>query len=96
LIIIKIKTNIKNKSSPIIIIIMESTSIEKLQRLIDKNYKIEKIQPIIFGSDAEINIITLTLVSEDGKKESIRAYGEESHQLREYIRKNALYQNTGI
>lgn len=72
---------------------MESTSIEKLQRLIDNKYKIENIHPIIFGSDAEINIVRLTLVSEDGKKESIRAYGVESHQLREYIRKNDLFQN---
>ncbi|HEU5461611.1 MAG TPA: hypothetical protein VFU79_05010 [Nitrososphaeraceae archaeon] len=74
---------------------MESTSIEKLQTLIDNNYKIEKIHPLIFGSDAEINIVSLTLVSNDGKKESIRAYGEESHQLREYIRKNDLFHSLG-
>jgi hypothetical protein len=70
-------------------------SIEKLQTLIDNKYKIEKIHPLIFGSDAEINIINLTLVSDDGKKESIRAYGEESHQLREYIRKNDLFHSLG-
>ena len=75
---------------------MESTSIEKLQKLIDNNYKIEKIYPLIFGSDAEINIVSLTLVSEDGKKENIRAYGEESHQLREFIRKNELYPIQGF
>jgi len=75
---------------------MESTSIEKLQKLIDNNYKIEKIHPLIFGSDAEINIVILTLVSEDGKKENIRAYGEESHQLREFIRKNELFQDPGF
>ena len=75
---------------------MESTSIEKLQTLINNNYKIEKIQPLIFGSDAEINIVSITLVSEDEKKESIRAYGEESHQLREYIRKNKLFQSLGV
>ena len=75
---------------------MESTSIEKLQTLINNNYKIEKIQPLIFGSDAEINIVSTTLVSEDGKKESIRAYGEESHQLREYIRKNELFHSLGV
>ena len=75
---------------------MESTSIEKLQILINNNYKIEKIQPLIFGSDAEINIVSITLVSEDGKKESIRAYGEESHQLREYIRKNELFHSLGV
>jgi len=71
---------------------METTSIEKLQMLIDNEYKIEKIHPLIFGSDAEINMVSLTLVSEDGRKETIRAYGEESHQLREYIRKNELFQ----
>ena len=72
--------------------IMELTSIKKLQELIDHNYKIEKVHPPIFGSDAEINIITVTLISENGKKESIRAYGDESHQLRDYIRKNKLFQ----
>ena len=71
---------------------MESTSIRKLQDLINNNFKIEKIHPLIFGSDAEINIITVTLISENRKKESIRAYGDESHQLREYIRKNKLFQ----
>jgi hypothetical protein len=71
---------------------MESPSIRKLQDLINNNFKIEEIHPLIFGSDAEINIITVTLISENGKKESIRAYGDESHQLREYIRKNKLFQ----
>ena len=71
---------------------MELASTKKLQELIDNNYKIEKVHPPIFGSDAEINIVTVTLISENGKKESIRAYGEESHQLREYIRKNKLFQ----
>ena len=71
-------------------------SIEKLQMLVDNDYKIEKIHPLIFGSDAEINIVSLTLVSEDGRKETIRAYGEESHKLREYIRKNELFQNPGV
>lgn len=76
--------------------IMESTSIRKLQDLINNNFKIEKIHPLIFGSDAEINIITVTLISENGKKESIRAYGDESHQLREYIRKNKLFQQQDL
>jgi len=71
---------------------MESSSIEKLQKLIDNNYKIEKISPLIFGSDAEINIVSITLVLEDGKKETIRAFVEESHRIREYIRKNDLFQ----
>lgn len=71
--------------------IMELTSIKKLQQLIDNNYKIKKVHPPIFGSDAEINIITVTLISENEKTESIRAYGDESHQLRDYIRKNKLF-----
>jgi uncharacterized Rossmann fold enzyme len=72
--------------------IMELTSIKKLKDMIDNNFKIEKIQPPIFGSDADINIVTVTLISENGKKEIVRAYGDESHQLREYIRTNKLYQ----
>ena len=71
---------------------MELTSIKKLQDIIDNNYKIEKIQPPIFGSDADINIVTVILISENGKKEIVKAYGEESHHLREYIRTNKLYQ----
>ena len=71
---------------------MEITSIKKLQNLIDNNYKIENIYPTIFGSDAEINIVTITLVSPQGKKENLRAFREESHLLREYIRKNKLFQ----
>ena len=70
---------------------MESDSITKLKHLIDRNYKIEKISPPIFGSDAEVNIVTVTLVSSDGEKENVRAYREDSHLLREYIRKNKLF-----
>lgn len=71
---------------------MELASIKKLQDIIDNNFKIDKIQPPIFGSDADINIVTVFLISETGKKEIVRAYGDESHQLREYIRRNKLYQ----
>ena len=74
------------------LIIMELASIKKLQDIIDNNFKIDKIQPPIFGSDADINIVTVFLISETGKKEIVRAYGDESHQLREYIRRNKLYQ----
>ena len=72
---------------------MELASIKKLQDIIDNNFKIDKIQPPIFGSDADINIVTVFLISETGKKEIVRAYGDESHQLREYIRTNKLYQH---
>jgi hypothetical protein len=61
-------------------------SLTKLKRLLDDDYKIEKIQPPVFASDAEVNIVTVTLLCPDGKKETIRAYKEESRVLREYIR----------
>ncbi|MGA9152753.1 MAG: hypothetical protein WBZ36_19420 [Candidatus Nitrosopolaris sp.] len=61
-------------------------SITKLKSLLENNYKIESIQPSVFASDAEVNIVTVTLLCPDGKKETLRAYREESRALREYIR----------
>jgi len=61
-------------------------SVTKLKRLLERDCKIENIQPTVFASDAEINIVTVTLLCPDGKKETIRAYREESRALREYIR----------
>jgi hypothetical protein len=61
-------------------------SVTKLKRLLERDCKIENIQPTVFASDAEINIVTVTLLCPDGKKETVRAYREESRALREYIR----------
>lgn len=61
-------------------------SVAKLKKLLENDCKIENIQPPVFASDAEINIVTVTLLCPDGKKETIRAYREESRVLREYIR----------
>ena len=66
--------------------LVEFGSVTKLKKLLVNDYKIEKIQPAIFASDAEVNIVTVVLICPDGKKETIRAYREESHVLREYIR----------
>ncbi|MGC2684721.1 MAG: hypothetical protein WA323_22905 [Candidatus Nitrosopolaris sp.] len=65
---------------------VELESIAKLKSLLDNDYKIERIQPSVFASDAEVNIVTVTLLCHDGKKETIRAYREESRALMEYIR----------
>ena len=65
---------------------MNLDSVTKLKRLLERDCKIENIQPTVFASDAEINIVTVTLLCPDGKKETIRAYREESRALREYIR----------
>ncbi len=66
--------------------LVEFESLGRLKRLLDTNYKIEKIQPQLFTSDAEVNIVTVTLLCPDGSKETVRAYKEESHAVREYIR----------
>jgi len=66
--------------------LVELESLTKLKRLLDNDYKIEKIQPPVFASDAEVNIVTVTLLCPDGKKETIRAYREESRAHREFIR----------
>lgn len=65
---------------------MEFESISELKKLLAQNYKIEKVEPRMFTSDAEINIVRVTLASTDGKTKTIKAYREESHALREFIR----------
>ena len=70
---------------------VELEPLTKLKRLLDNDYKIEKIQPPVFASEVEVNIVTVTLLRPDGKKETIRAYREKSKALREYIRN--LHQN---
>ena len=65
---------------------MEFESISELKKLLAQNYKIEKVGPRMFTSDAEVNIVRVTLASTDGKTKTIKAYREESHALREFIR----------
>ena len=67
-------------------LISEYNSIFKLKRLLDANYKIEKVQPPIFASDAEVNIVIVTVVCPDGKTQIIKSYREEAQGLREFIR----------
>jgi len=65
---------------------LEFESISELKKLLAQNYKIEKVEPRMFTSDAEVNIVRVTLASTDGKTKTIKAYREESHALREFIR----------
>ncbi|MEX0640109.1 MAG: hypothetical protein WD183_03705 [Nitrosopumilaceae archaeon] len=65
---------------------MEFESISELKKLLAQNYKIEKVEPRMFTSDTEVNIVQVTLVSTDSKTKIIKAYREESHALREFIR----------
>ena len=64
----------------------EFKSISELKKLLTADCKIEKIDPPVFASDAEVNIVTVTLVCPDGKTQTIRAYREEAQSLREFIR----------
>jgi hypothetical protein len=61
-------------------------SIAELQRLLSANCKIENVQPPVFASDAEVNIVTVTVVCPEGIKHTIRAYREEASALRDFIR----------
>jgi hypothetical protein len=64
----------------------EVNSISQLKKLLDMGCKIEKIQPPVMASDAEVNIVIVTLLCPDGKKETIKAYREEAVAMREFIR----------
>lgn len=69
-----------------ILLSSDYSSIAELKKLLDSNCKIEKIQPPVIASDAEINMVIVTIVCPDGKKHTIKAFREESHALREFIR----------
>jgi hypothetical protein len=64
----------------------EFRSISKLKKLLDSNCKIEKVYPAVFASDVEVNIATVTVKWPDGKIQTIQAYREEAHALREFLR----------
>ena len=64
----------------------ETNAISKLKKLLESNCIIEKVQPRVMASDAEVTIVMVTLLCPDGKKETIKAYREEAAALREFIR----------
>ena len=70
----------------IVIMSDEFRYISELKKLLASNCKVEKVYPPIFASDAEVNIITVTVRCHDGKTQTIRAYREEAHALREFLR----------
>lgn len=67
----------------------ELHSISKLKKLLDANCKIEKIEPPVYASDIEITIVKVSLKCPDGIIHTIKAYKEESLELREFIRLNS-------
>jgi hypothetical protein len=61
-------------------------SIIELQILLSAGCKIENVQPQVIASDAETNMVTVTVVCPKGTKHTIRAYREEASALRDFIR----------
>jgi hypothetical protein len=61
-------------------------AINTLQRLLQAKCKIEKVQPALFASDAEVNVVIVSLLCPDGKTQTVRAYREEAQAVREFIR----------
>ena len=74
----------------------EANAISKLKELLESNYEIEKIQPPVMASDAEVNIVIVTLLCPDGKRETIKAYREEAVTMREFIRTHQLICYSGM
>ena len=64
----------------------ELNSISELKKLLDANCRIEKVEPPVYASDAEVNIVKVSIVCPDGKSHTIKAYKEEASTLREFIR----------
>jgi hypothetical protein len=62
----------------------------ELQRLLSTNCRVESVYPPVLASDAEVNIVTVTVVCPGGIKHTIRAYREEASALRDFIRINKL------
>lgn len=60
--------------------------IMELQKLLSMNCKIERVHPALLASDAEMNIVTVTVICPEGAAHTIRAYREEASALREYVR----------
>ncbi|AFU59141.1 hypothetical protein Ngar_c22110 [Candidatus Nitrososphaera gargensis Ga9.2] len=63
-----------------------SDPVAQLAELPAKNCKVQKVQPAVFASDAEVNIITVTVVCPDGATHKIRAYREQAQAVREFVR----------
>jgi hypothetical protein len=64
----------------------EFNSISILKKLLEANCKVEKVEPPVYASDAEVNIVKVSVVCPDGKMQIIKAYKEEASALREFIR----------
>ena len=61
-------------------------AIDEIKALIGRGCKVAKVQPAIFASDAEVNIVMVTVECPDGAPVVIKAYRDEARQVREFVR----------
>ena len=64
----------------------EFNSISELKKLLEANCRVEKVEPPVYGSDTEVNIVNVSIVCNNGERKIIKAYKEEASALREFIR----------
>jgi hypothetical protein len=64
-------------------------AVDELKALLQKGCKVQNVQPAVFASDAEVNIVIVTVACPDGIH-TVKVYREEAKELREFIRKQAL------
>ncbi|WP_148700869.1 hypothetical protein [Candidatus Nitrososphaera evergladensis] len=69
-----------------------TTAIDELKALLHKGCKVQKVQPAVFASDAEVNIVIVTVACPDGRIHTVKAYREEAKELREFTRKQQTLQ----
>ena len=60
----------------------EFNRISELRKLLDASFKLEKEEPPVYASDAEINTVKLSMLYQDGKSHTIKAHKEEATPLR--------------
>lgn len=60
--------------------------VAQLRDLLAKGCWIQKVQPAVFASDAEVSIVVVTLACPGGATHVIRAYREKAQAVREFIR----------
>lgn len=58
----------------------------QLRDLLARNCKIQRVQPAVFVSDAEVNIVIVTLACPGGATHVIKAYRDDAQAIREFIR----------
>ena len=60
-------------------------AIDKIKELIARGCKVTRVQPAMFASDAEVNIVIVTVECQDGTH-VVKAYRDEARQVREFVR----------